>query len=79
MGGIDSWRLPKLIELYNLLRLQQKKGRFIDDVFDSQADWIWSKNLNDDGRIWAIGFHNQACNHYPPASKSFVRLVTEIN
>ena len=72
-GGASNWRLPTVFELYTLL-----KGGYVRHInykFDDRQNWIWSSSKESSSRVWVIGFHNGACNHYRAVGNNFVRLV----
>jgi len=73
VGGASNWRLPTIYELYTLL--EDGHYRRVSYEFDVKQNWIWSSSFESSSRIWVIGFHNGACNHYRTVGSNFVRLV----
>ncbi len=77
-AGYNTWRLPTLEEGMSLMEPSKKnKDLYIDPVFDSNQDWIWTADGYDKNASWIVSFSFGRCYYYGSRRDDafFVRAV----
>ena len=58
----DKWRLPTLEEAMSVMEPEQKKGLYINLIFDSKQRFIWTANkVPDDLSTWIVSIDGGYC------------------
>lgn len=61
-AGHSGWRLPTLEEALSLMEAEQKQGGlYIDPVFDSTQNWIWTGDHANMFEAWQVNFLDGYC------------------
>jgi hypothetical protein len=65
-AGYYDWRLPTVEEAMSLMESEEKKGLYIDSVFDGKQSWIWTADLAQaESGAWVIFFLTGLCSYSP--------------
>jgi hypothetical protein len=72
--GFNDWRLPTLEEAMSLMEPEEKNDLYIDPIFDSEQNWIWTADrVQGESWVWVVYFDDGYCYYGPFYSTSFVR------
>lgn len=78
-AGFSDWRLPTLAEAASLLeKTENRLGLYVDSMFDSLQQYIWTGDTFERTRIWAVDFYGGDLNYVPPNTSVYVRPVRSL-
>ena len=72
-----DWRLPALEEAMSLMEgNRNSEGLYIDSIFVSRQEWIWTSDLYSASAAWSVDFDFGYCDSSGmEVSSSYVRAV----
>jgi hypothetical protein len=75
-GGYHDWHLPTVEEAMSLMESEEKKGLYIDSMFDGRQSWIWTADQAQvESGAWVVFFLTGLCSYSPWYQCYCVRAV----
>ncbi len=73
-AGCNDWRLPTLEEAMSLMEPKKHDDLYLDPVFDSKQQWIWTADKFSASAAWVVYFGYGDCG-YPRVGNSTLTSV----